>query len=561
MNVFKATFLMLFIILQVVPLLSSRGDSLPQRVLGREFLDQHFQGKGSNLLSAQKKDKCLSSSMEERRGQLFADLRHFWLKEEQGNPLQFGSCQGDQAALLSTLPYLLHEDGSLLTEQLMKVQQHGLEIHLRFRKTPAIQNALTSLLIFYLPGTAFNEGETLNLSFTSSTSSQDRQVACISMETQYLIVNAEQLLRNQKQAEILLMASLRSSDSTYGSPLSLPDLQKRLIWLDECNNTVNPELLLLLPNELKATSSSLVDDSNSSPLGKNCSFLEELKNFLNSVVISGDLSEEGQPVIIPSKTQLHWDVAQLKTGRHFYLNISSSPAELHLLLNSNSPTLFSFSPRTVDHSAELHLNRHLLGQLNRKLAATLAAVSEHPELQKHDALPKLRRLLQYCLYPRMLWEGMEQVSTDVPFFQQQHNMLKRQYHALLLLKALQTVLDFWGRQTRRLSRQDRSQGRKGPCMLHPLTVQLNEYPHILYPQELAIDNCQGHCGFPQSTSTDLTNNHVVLLIKQHEKGPGLARPPCCVPVQYKSAYVAEIDEYGTKVSYKPDMIAEKCGCR
>ncbi|XP_028672271.2 muellerian-inhibiting factor [Erpetoichthys calabaricus] len=560
MNVFKAAFLMMFIILQVVPLLSSRDDSLPQRVLGRGFLDQHFQGEGFNLPSAQTKDRCLSS-MEERRGQLFADLRRFWLKEEQGNPLQFGSCQGDQAALLSTLPYLLHEDGSLLTEQLVKVQQHELEIHLRFRKTPAIQNGLASLLIFYLPGSAFNEGETLNLSFTSSTSSQDQQVACISMETQYLIVNAEQLLRNQKQAEILLIASLQSSDSTYGSPLSLPDLQKRLIWLDECNNIVNPELLLLLPNEFQTNSSSLVDDSNSTPLGKNCSFLEELKNFLNSVVTSGDLSEEGQPVIIPSKTQLHWDVAQLKTGRHFYLNISSSPAELHLLLESNSPTLFSFSPRTVDHGAELHLDRHHLGQLNRKLAATLAAVSEHPELQKHDALPKLRRLLQYCLYPGMLCEGMEQVSTDVPFVQQRHNTLKRQYHTLLLLKALQTVLDCWGRQTRRLSRFDRSQGRKGPCMLHPLTVQLGEYPHIIYPRELAIDNCQGHCGFPQPTNIDSTNNHVVLLIKQHEKGPGLVRPPCCVPVQYKSAYLAEFDDYGTKVSYKPDMIAEKCGCR
>lgn len=103
-------------------------------------------------------------------------------------------------------------------------------------------------------------------------------------------------------------------------------------------------------------------------------------------------------------------------------------------------------------------------------------------------------------------------------------------------------------------------GQKDPgnqhlCRLHSLTVSLEKY--LLSPPEATIYNCQGVCSFPLTNG----NNHAILLNSQVQSGLALERSPCCVPVDYEDLKVVELDEHGTNICYKPNMVAKECGCR
>lgn len=137
------------------------------------------------------------------------------------------------------------------------------------------------------------------------------------------------------------------------------------------------------------------------------------------------------------------------------------------------------------------------------------------------------------------------------------NPRETQYRAFLLLKALQTVARaFEVERGQRAARggQD-GPGRGLPCRLYSLTVSLERY--LVGPTTATINNCHGVCGFPLING----NNHAILLNSQIQSGMALERSLCCVPVDYEDLEVAELNEEGTTISIKPNMVAKECGCR
>lgn len=134
---------------------------------------------------------------------------------------------------------------------------------------------------------------------------------------------------------------------------------------------------------------------------------------------------------------------------------------------------------------------------------------------------------------------------------------KTQYRALILLKALQTVLRAWEvERAQRAARADKEgPGKAHLCRLHSLTVSLEKY--FLDPPTATINNCQGVCGFPLTNG----NNHAILLNSQIQGGKTLERSPCCVPVDYGDLQVVALDQEETKIAIRPNMVAKECGCR
>lgn len=132
-----------------------------------------------------------------------------------------------------------------------------------------------------------------------------------------------------------------------------------------------------------------------------------------------------------------------------------------------------------------------------------------------------------------------------------------QYRAFLLLKALQTVTHSYEPQrelrARRASPKNRVKDKV--CRLRSLTVSLEK--HVVGPNTANIKNCDGSCAFPLANA----NNHAVLLHYHIESENVEERAPCCVPVAYESLEVADLNEDGTFLSIKPDVVAKKCGCR
>lgn len=133
-----------------------------------------------------------------------------------------------------------------------------------------------------------------------------------------------------------------------------------------------------------------------------------------------------------------------------------------------------------------------------------------------------------------------------------------QYRSVLLLKALQTVLSILEvERGQRAARADEdSQMTSQQCRLQSLIVSLRKY--TLEPSVAKINNCEGSCSFPLSTTS---NNHVVLLNSHIQSGHPVNRSPCCVPVEYDDLCVIELESKATVTSFKPKVVATKCECR
>ncbi|XP_041086348.1 muellerian-inhibiting factor-like [Polyodon spathula] len=501
-------------------------------------------------------DEVLGITWKHER-QFLADLRQSWRKGE-GSSSQFGLCPAAPSHLLSSLKDLAahlrdpREGSKLHTLHPREERWEDQGLHLEFG-VPAhwrpLQDQLTSALVFYPYGSTLDEaergGEGMSISFATESPSLHNQTACFSTDTRYLVLDAEGLLENSTHGHPVYRVHLGIHSSDTGS------LQQFLIGEDkECNTRMSPTLLVLVDGQTDSQHDSL----SNPPLHRRDStyeFLTELKGFL-SAMLRGE--NEGAPL------QLHVDLDSLQSLPHGYLNASSEGgALLRQLLESDAPTLFRFPRRLEDlrgHRVELVLEDDLLDLLNTRLSDTVAQIQRHTELQSHGGLAQLQRLLRGCFH---LTQGPGVPPEETPA-----NPRQRQYHSLLLLKALQTVQSTWDQRGRsqKPTRQDRSHGHRADCGLHELSVSLHEYEHILQPKDLSIGNCQGHCHFPLTDNDRYQyNNHAVLLLLQHERDPGLERVPCCVPVEYREIQVAEITGYGIKVSDKPDMIAVKCSCR
>lgn len=138
-----------------------------------------------------------------------------------------------------------------------------------------------------------------------------------------------------------------------------------------------------------------------------------------------------------------------------------------------------------------------------------------------------------------------------------HGIGESQYCAFLLLKALQTVSRAYeAEKTQRATRagHNNSMG-SNVCGLRSLTVSLERF--LVGPNTANINNCRGSCGFPLVNA----KNHAILLNFHIQSENVDERAPCCVPVAYEDLEVVDLNEHGTYLSIKPEVVAKECGCR
>ncbi|KAF0042262.1 hypothetical protein F2P81_005794 [Scophthalmus maximus] len=228
------------------------------------------------------------------------------------------------------------------------------------------------------------------------------------------------------------------------------------------------------------------------------------------------------------------------------LGVSSNEMLLAGLINSSYPTVFSFtgwSSTLQLHHGQLALSPALLEELRQRVEQIgmqiMEAIREEEEVG-HRATERLRRLNELSVLPKK-----EPAAGE------------NQYRAFLLLKALQTVAHAYEQRSGpRTTRADPdNQARGNVCGLKSLTISLER--HLVGPNTATINNCRGSCAFPLINA----NNHAVLLNSHIESENVDERAPCCVPVAYDALEVVDLNEHGTYLSIKPDIIAKECGCR
>ncbi|TTK63264.1 Muellerian-inhibiting factor [Bagarius yarrelli] len=266
-------------------------------------------------------------------------------------------------------------------------------------------------------------------------------------------------------------------------------------------------------------------------------FLCELQTFLN------EISPSGNPLLAQDEVQ-SISPSVLYSLPPLTLGASSSESLLLELVNSSGPTVFYFSQsiRLRTHRVELALNPSLVSMLKSKLDEALMRV--RTEEFGQSVIEKLQILSVLGGLPEELETGVE-------------NQPEVQYRALLLLKALQAVLDAWAvERAQRAARAGQEEStRFSQCHLESFTVSLEKY--LLEPATANINNCEGTCGFPLING----NNHAILLNSHLQSGQPLNRTLCCVPVAYDDLCVIELHSDSTTISYKTNMVAKECGCR
>nr|AOE47574.1 anti-mullerian hormone type 2 [Osteoglossum bicirrhosum] len=272
-------------------------------------------------------------------------------------------------------------------------------------------------------------------------------------------------------------------------------------------------------------------------------FLCELQKFLGKALSQTQL----EPVPAPPASVSLGALTSLPSMR---LGSSSSEALLLGLLNSSAPTLFSFPRNAAElwtHRGQLTLQPHLLSVLRLRLEEAMSQMRRE-EAGGHGMKDQLLRLRELSRLP----------AEDAQLPGGLGNPEERQYHAVLLLKALQTVLWTWEaeRGQRAARGGQEAQRSMGKCRLHPLTVSMDKY--LLSPPMAAINNCQGSCS---DLPLERITNHAMMLNIHRNNGLPLERGPCCVPVEYEELCVATLSGEGTEIQYKPDMVAKECGCR
>ncbi|XP_048105664.1 muellerian-inhibiting factor-like [Alosa alosa] len=342
-----------------------------------------------------------------------------------------------------------------------------------------------------------------------------------------------------------------TSNLDKGPNLSLSEVQNLLMRRGKEEVALKRPLLVFFPNksrhEDKPGGITSTDHSTPSPVlppSRTYQFLCELQRFLSDVLPQKKAlsSPDGHAVALP--------LASLSSMPPLTLGESSSESLLLGLLNSSTPTLFSFPQRgsgLLSHRVALSLQPPLLSMLRQGLDDALAQF-RHEEVGGGHLTDRLKRLSDLSALPA---EGMDQSGGD-------GDSGEVQYCALLLLKALQTVLGTWEAERSQRSTRgggEESQGNHNPCRLQSLTISLEAL--ILEPSVATINNCEGECSFPLPKG----NNHAILINSMVQKGGWTGRAPCCVPTEYGDLLVVELDKDGTTFSAKTNMVAKECGCR
>ncbi|XP_058493404.1 muellerian-inhibiting factor [Solea solea] len=364
------------------------------------------------------------------------------------------------------------------------------------------------------------KAEDLDATFTSQSLQPNTQSVCISGETRHILLSGKASEGNDSQRWTISVETK--------SPHMKQNLKDVLIGEKSGSNAnITPLLLLTVRNDARHVSAS------SSASSQTFTFLCELKRFLVDVL----------PQDKPLSPQLM--LGSLQSLPPLSLGLSSSETLLAELINSSSPTIFSFrklgSTPQLPHG-QLALSPALLEEIGQRLDQSGLQVMEliREEEVGPRATARLGRLKELGAL-----EKKEPTAGE------------SQYRAFLLLKALRTVAQAYElRVGQRTTRADSDNPvRANVCGLRSLTVSLERF--VLGPNTAVINNCRGSCAFPMVN----TINHAVLLNSHIENVNADERAPCCVPVAYEALEVVDLNEHGTYLSIKPSVIAKECGCR
>ncbi|NXT45760.1 MIS factor, partial [Pluvianellus socialis] len=411
------------------------------------------------------------------------------------------------------------------------------------------------------------------------------QSLCLGRDTQYLVLGAAAASITRSSEQLGFEASLAIRRRREGgAPLSPTETQQLLFGSDDkCFTRMTPVLLLLAKSQLEeeeavalAPSSYLSADgvvdtapypqlsppqarteellsptapsqaNTSSPApGGSSQFLGILTQFIRQV-----LSPSSELPTQPSSH--HWlDFQAMESLPHQLLNLSEEAA-LERLVQSEEPSVLLF-PQDSGAVLEQHLGDWqpegtVLQLLMGKLQVVIQELRDIPAFQANMGL--FQHLLTFCYYPPGPGEG--QAGEQLPG--------SGKLHALLLLKALQTVRARW-QERRKVQRQNRSARHQAHCRLQELTIDLHDRKFIVMPTVYAANNCEGPCKLPLSTRVPSYYSHTVLLLGMQERGLPLQRAPCCVPVRYSDQLIISLSTEGLEVRKFPNMVAEECGCR
>lgn len=289
------------------------------------------------------------------------------------------------------------------------------------------------------------------------------------------------------------------------------------------------------------TTASPANTTSPTP-GDSGQFLGVLTLFIRRV-----LSPRSEPPTQPSSQ--HWlDFQMMETLPHQLLNLSETAA-LERLVQSEEPSVLLF-PQEGGAGLEQHFGDWqpegtVLQLLMGKLQAVIHELRDIPEFQANTGL--FQHLLSFCYHPPGPAAGGQPPGSG-------------KLHALLLLKALQTVRARW-QERRKVLRQNRSARHQAHCRLQELTIDLRDRNFIVMPTIYAANNCEGPCRLPLSTRVPGYHSHTVLLLGMQERGSPLQRAPCCVPVRYSDQLIISVSAEGLEVRKFPNMVAEECGCR
>ncbi|XP_056614858.1 muellerian-inhibiting factor [Triplophysa dalaica] len=396
-----------------------------------------------------------------------------------------------------------------------------------------------SLMLLFNVGSI--EADDLTIVFNSHFLHPNTQTVCISESTRFLVLTGRQR-ESHSHTHLKLRVKVDTLKAVHGKKLSLSDLQEILMRkVNDSNITMKPTLLFLAE---KGQSESASPFKYPSPLppSKTFLFLCELQKFLKDVLPQKNAPESQEEESTSSLYALN-SLPSLTLGK------SSPQFLLSGLVNSSTQTLFVFPPhqqRLQTHRVELNLESPLLFVLRLRLDEAIAQVKK--EEAAHKVIYRLQRLIEMSALPP---EGTNEEAVTI-----EHK--EAQYRSVLLLKALQTVLSILEvERGQRAARADEdSQATSQQCRLQSLIVSLRKY--TLEPSVAKINNCEGSCSFPLSTTS---NNHVVLLNSHIQSGHPVNRSPCCVPVEYDDLCVIELESKATVTSFKPKVVATKCECR
>ncbi|XP_065555678.1 muellerian-inhibiting factor [Lathamus discolor] len=507
----------------------------------------------------------------------------------------FGLCLGGEAgAALHPLKHIhahVLEPGQdrFLVLHLEEVQWEApAQLWFKLVFQPEVARALGALrfavLLFYL-GPRQRPGHRERL-LATGTGLAGEQSLCLGGDTRYLALGAAvaAVARTSEQLRFKASLALRQRGAG-GAPLPPAEAQQLLFGSDDkCFTRMTPVLLLLAKSRqeeeeeeaalapssylsadgvvdvapypqlsppqagseelLSPTAPSQANASAPAP-GGSSQFLGILTRFIHQV-----LSPPSEPPAQPSSH--HWlDFQVMETLPHQLLNLSEEAA-LERLVQSEEPSVLLF-PQDSGAVLEQHLGDWqpegtVLQLLMSKLEALIQELRDIPAFQANMGL--FQHLLSFCYYPAGPSEG--------PGREQPPGSGK--LHALLLLKALQTVRVRW-QERRRVQRQNRSARHQAHCRLQELTIDLRDRKFIVMPTVYEANNCEGPCRLPLSTRVPSYYSHTVLLLGMQERGSPLQRAPCCVPVRYSDQLIISLSAEGLEVRKFPNMVAEECGCR